>query len=275
MPDPRAVSSRLVVDDVTVRFAGLVALDSVSFTVEPGELHAVIGPNGAGKSTCFNVVSGVYRPTSGEVRLGDEVISGRRPHEVAGLGVARAFQNVALSKRQTVRDYLMVGRHHLTRSGVVATGLGLPWARQEHRWHAQRVLEIAEFMGLADKLDVPAGLLAYGDQKRVDIARAIAMEPQVLVLDEPAAGMDSQETRHITGLIRDLRRDLQLSVLLVEHDMGLVMSISDSVTVLDFGRRIASGTPAQVQRDPEVVRAYLGGSADPLSTPTPREEVAR
>lgn len=252
----------LVVTDVSVQFAGLKALDRVSFTVAPGSVHAVIGPNGAGKSTTFNVLSGIYPATTGSVRYGDHELTTMRPHKIARLGVARAFQNIALSKGQTVAENLMLGRHALTRAGFVSSGLRLRASTREGRLHAERVREIAAFVGLGDKLNGPAGLLSYGDQKRVEVARALACEPRLLLLDEPVAGMNSDEKARMAGLIAEVRRELGISILLVEHDMGLVMGISDRVTVLDFGKRIADGTPSEVQNDPEVVRAYLGTGED-------------
>ncbi|GGS64957.1 ABC transporter ATP-binding protein [Streptomyces griseoviridis] len=247
----------LQVRDVTVRFAGLTALDQVSFTVAPGSAHAVIGPNGAGKSTCFNVLSGLYRPASGSVRLGGTELTRLAPHRIAALGVARTFQNI-VTTQGTVADNLMLGRHALTRAGFAASALRLPRAVREQRDHLARAREIAELTGLGALFDTPVALLSYGDRKRVELARALCLEPRVLLLDEPVAGMNAGERVRMAEVVREIRAELGLSVVLVEHDMGLVMRLADEVTVLDFGRRIAHGTPDEVRRDPEVLRAYLG-----------------
>ncbi|MGW8762933.1 ABC transporter ATP-binding protein [Streptomyces sp. NPDC055815] len=251
----------LTVEGLTVRFAGLTALDGVGFTVAPGSIHALIGPNGAGKSTCFNVLSGVYRAADGSVRLGGEEVTGLPAHRIAARGVARTFQNIVLT-RGTVAENLMLGRHTLTRAGFAASALRLPWATREQRLHTERAREIAEFTGLGGVFQTPVASLPYGDRKRVELARALCMEPRVLLLDEPVAGMNTAERVAMAETIHEIRQALELSIVIVEHDMGIVMRLADEVTVLDFGRRIGGGTPAEVQRDPAVIRAYLGAGDD-------------
>ena len=237
----------LTVDDLTVRFAGVTALDGVSFAVRAGDIHAIIGPNGAGKSTLFNVISGAYRPASGSVTVRGTRLTGRAPHQIARLGVARTFQNIALLPGESVEENLLLGRHRLIRG----------WRREDRR-HRDRVREIAAFVGLALRLDTPAGALPYGDQKRVELGRALCGEPDLLLLDEPAAGMNAGETAAVAGLIRAVRESLGIAILLVEHDMGLVMGIADRITVLDFGVLIADGAPDEVRADKAVQTAYLG-----------------
>ncbi|MGH3458659.1 ABC transporter ATP-binding protein [Aeromicrobium sp.] len=258
--------SSLSVENVTVKFGGVTALDDVSFTVEPGTIHALIGPNGAGKSTCFNVVSGLYEATSGRVMYGSEEVTGRRPHTLVRLGIGRAFQNVALSPHGTVVDNVMLGRHALTSGGFLRAGLRALGIRGEQARHRERAVEICEFLGLGAHLDRPIEDLSYGDSKRVDVARALATEPSILLLDEPAAGMNAGETAIIAQAIVDIRDALDISILLVEHDMSLVMGIADHVSVLDFGSLISDGTPERVRLDPQVIRAYLGGEVDPSSS---------
>jgi len=254
------VSDVLQFRDVRLSFAGVKAIDGVDFAVGADELFAIIGPNGAGKTSIFNVISGVYRPQQGRVLLGDVDITGARPDRVARLGVARTFQNVELFRQLTVVENLMLGRHHHIRYGTLAAIAWAGRARREELANRARVEEIVDFLELAQWRRLPVGLLPYGVQKRVELGRALAMEPKLLLLDEPVAGMNLEETEDMARYILDIRDELSIPMILVEHDMGLVMDLADRVLVLDFGVPVACGAPQEVQANPDVIRAYLGES---------------
>ena len=245
-------------DDVHLSFAGVQAIDGVSFEVLPGELFAIIGPNGAGKTSLFNVMSGVYRPQQGSVEFLGQNTLGLKPHRIAAMGLARTFQNIALFEHLTVLDNLMLGRHQHIKYGWPSAIWWRGRARNQELEHRRFVEEIVDFLELENWRTLPVGLLPYGVQKRVELGRALAMEPKLLLLDEPVAGMNLEETEDTARYILDIRDELQLPIVMVEHDMGLVMDLADRVMVLDFGTAITTGTPDDVQHHPDVVRAYLG-----------------
>ena len=258
MTTTQAATPALEVREVSLRFGALWALSDVSFEVADHELFALIGPNGAGKTSMFNLLSRVYDPTRGRIRCFGTEIAGMRPHHLARAGIARTFQNLGLLPQVSVLDNVMIGRSHLMHAGTVRAGLMLPSARREERRNRAAAWAAIEEVGLSDVVHRPAGVLPYGLQKRVELARALAMEPRLLLLDEPVAGMSRAERQEVVDLVRRVHAGRGCAVVLVEHDMNVVMDLADRALVLDFGRPIALGTPAEIQADPEVIRAYLG-----------------
>lgn len=249
----------LKVDRLTIRFGGLVAIDSLSMEVPDGAITSLIGPNGAGKTTAFNAISGVYKPTEGHIYLQDDDISGLEPWQVNYKGITRTYQNINLYKTISVLDNVMVGCHSRTSSSLFDSIFHTKKFHSEERQIQEISQDILSFVGLWNKRDYLASSLSYGEQRLLEIGRAIASSPKLLLLDEPAAGMNMSEKVALTTLIRRIRDERNITILLVEHDMKLVMNLADEITVLNYGKKIASGSPEEVQKNPDVIRSYLGG----------------
>ena len=255
------------VSNAVLQFSGVRAVDDVSYHVEPGELFAIVGPNGAGKTSSFNLLSGVYRPTSGSVEVLGHDVTTMSPHAIASLGLARTFQNIELFENLTVVDNVMLGRHQHITYPTWASMLRTRRVRDEAAHHREVAENVLDFLEISQYRDSIVGMLPYGVQKRVELGRALAMEPKILLLDEPVAGMNLEETEDMARFILDIRDELGIAIILVEHDMGLVMDLADRVMVIDFGRVVACDVPEVVQQDPEVIRAYLGSIDDPTDEP--------
>ncbi|NLN86180.1 MAG: ABC transporter ATP-binding protein [Syntrophomonadaceae bacterium] len=243
---------------ISEEFGGLRAVDNVSLSVLPREILGIIGPNGAGKTTLFNIITGIYVPTEGQLLFKERRIDGLAPHDIARLGIARTFQNIRLFGKLSVLDNVRVGRYGVTRSGFWSGLLRLPGGRREEKETELRAIELLELVGLADKRHEYAQYLAYGEQRRLEIVRALALDPSLLLLDEPGAGMNAGEKEELMAFVRSIRDQLELTIILVEHDMNLVMNICERIAVLNYGRKIAEGTPAQVKNDEQVIQSYLG-----------------
>jgi branched-chain amino acid transport system ATP-binding protein len=248
----------LEIENVSLQFGGVKALDNVSYHIEKGEIFSLIGPNGAGKTSMLNCISGLYQPTTGSIRYKGQEIVNMKPYNRTTLGIARAFQNIALFAHMSVLDNLKLGRHTLMSSGALSGGVYVGKASNEEIEHRKKVEEVIEFLELQDIRHTPVGTLPYGLQKRVEVGRALALGPELILLDEPMAGMNNTEKDLMARFILDMHEVMEITVVLIEHDLGIVMNLSDHIAVLDFGKRIGFGTPEEIQKNPDVIKAYIG-----------------